>query len=426
MKTPYRSEAQPFAESGTGMKIPLLLVTELFPPAIGGSAVLFQEIYSRLPGADMRVLTKRWPKIPPGHQQENGFSIHRELEYSGRWGVIDPSALGIHLRAARQIRRLLPRRAGIVHCGRALPEGVTALLARAAGGPCYACWAHGEDLSTALASREFTLLMKVVYRHAEFVLANSQNTAAMLTDLGVSPRKIQVVYPAVDCARFNPEVDGADVRRQYAGDEDILLLSVGRLQRRKGHDVAIRAMNALRNEFHNLRYVIVGDGEERGRLEQLAVQFGLTDRVFFAGNASSDRLPAFYSACDLFLMPNRVDNGDIEGFGIVFLEAAAAGKPSIGGRSGGVPEAVEHGRTGLLVDGSDEQSVASAIRTLVRCEEQRHRFGAHGLARVREEFNWNRAAAIVERLQFDWAQRALAANRLSQVKTVEIQQPRLL
>ena len=357
----------------------VVLLTELYPPAVGGSAVLFHGIYSRLDDADVSVVT------PPA---------------TSRWGVIDPRGLAGHVRLAAQLRRLLRRRQGFVHCARALPEGVAAMMAQSLGGPGYVCWAHGEDLASALTSRELTWLTKMVYRRATAALANSRNTASMLTGLGVPETKIHIVHPAVDADRFHPRVDGSAVRRRFAPDaSDVLLLSVGRLQRRKGHDVAIQAVAALRSRCPNVRYVIAGDGDERQRLERLVAEHHLEDRVSFAGIVADADLPAFYAACDVFLLPNRVDDGDIEGFGIVFLEAAASGKPVIGGDSGGVPEAVERDVTGLLVDGARVEAVADAIAELATSDERRRRMGLAGRVRAQQCFSWQHAASRVSDLQ---------------------------
>jgi phosphatidylinositol alpha-1,6-mannosyltransferase len=372
-----------------------LLFSELFPPAIGGSAVLFEGIYSRLLDADVQVLTDA-----AGAASEDWHGPMRVFRRSlaTRWhGVMDPRGLAHHVRVGLQLRRLAS--GAIVHCGRAVPEGITAMLARLVGGPRYVCWAHGEDIAGALASREFALLTKLVYRFADAAIANSRNTAGLLRSLGVPSEKIEIVYPAVDTDRFRPDVNGCSIRRRYAGPGDVLLLSVGRLQRRKGHDVAIEAMAQLADELPNLRYVIAGDGDERARLEELARARGVNDRVFFAGVVADDDLPAYYAACDVFLLPNRIDNGDLEGFGIVFLEAAATGRPAIGGDSGGVPEAIERDVTGLLVDGADARHVASAIRALAGSEERRRQMGAAGRARARDAFSWPRATAIVSELQ---------------------------
>jgi phosphatidylinositol alpha-1,6-mannosyltransferase len=147
-----------------------------------------------------------------------------------------------------------------------------------------------------------------------------------------------------------------------------------------------------------LRYVIVGDGDERARLEALVGHHGLRDRVTFVGEVPGGDLPGYYAACDIFLLPNRIDDGDVEGFGIVFLEAAAAGKPTVGGRSGGVPEAVEDGTTGLLVSGTDVQELSAAIRRLATSATARDRMGRAGRARVLSGLTWERAADQVGEL----------------------------
>lgn len=373
----------------------VLLLSELFPPAVGGSAVLLKGIYSRI-DADVSVLTHG--EASNRGETQDGLRVFRMPLETRSWGVRSMKALQHHLRVAMRIRRLLPRHDGIVHCARALPEGLAAWVSRMTGGPPYVCWAHGEDLTTALTSREFTALTSLVFRGAAAALANSRNTATLLSQLGVPDEKIHVVHPAVDADRFHPKVNGQRVREQYAQPGEILLLSVGRLQRRKGQDVAIQAVAALKHELPGLRYVIAGDGEERERLTRLVAECGVQDRVFFAGIVPDEELSEYYAACDVFLLPNRIEEGDIEGFGIVFLEAAASGKPTIGGDSGGVPEAVERDVTGLLVDGSVEQ-VMYAIRALATSEERRRRFGLAGRVRADGCFSWQRAASAVSALQ---------------------------
>lgn len=377
----------------------IVLFTELFPPAVGGSAILFHGIYSRLRESEVIVLADGLATSSAEPADATSLRMVRRRFGSRRWGLLDPTACWQHVRLGTHLRRLARNGRTVVHCGRALPEGVAAWLGRVTGGPRYVCWAHGEDLATALTSREFTYLTKMVYRWADAAVANSMNTARMLGELGVPDSKITIVYPGVDADRFHPRVDGRQLRRRFAHDGDVLLLSVGRLQRRKGHDVSIQAIAALKDKLPNLRYLIVGDGDERTRLEQLSAEHNVHDRVFFAGTVPDCDLPEYYAACDIFLLPNRIDHGDIEGFGIVFLEAAAAGKPVIGGSSGGVPEAVERNVTGLLVDGSDVSSVAAAILDLATSQERRRRMGLAGRARVLGRFSWQRAAAAVSALQ---------------------------
>jgi phosphatidylinositol alpha-1,6-mannosyltransferase len=215
----------------------------------------------------------------------------------------------------------------------------------------------------------------------------------MLQDFGVSAERIAIVYPGVDAERFRPDVSGAEtLRGRHADGNEVLLLSVGRLQKRKGHDLVIKALAADRRGLKHVKYVIAGDGEERKALEALAADCGVGDRVTFLGEVSAALLPVYYSACDVFVLPNRIEGGDIEGFGIVFLEAASAGKPVIAGRSGGVPEAVADGQTGILVSGTDPNELAETIRQLAIDASRRRRLGAAGRTRVLESFTWSRSA----------------------------------
>ena len=378
------------ADHGAGR---ILLASEAFPPLVGGSAVLFDGIYSRIHDADVTVLAQTGAEPQEPHV---GRMRILQRDIAAPWsGFTSRAAFLRQGRLALSIRRLSAFPDAVVHCGRPLPEGLAALLARCTRGAPYVCWAHGEDLAMALTSREFTVLTRQVFRFAAAALANSRHTAGLLSRFGVSSRKIHIVYPAVDIETFSPGVDGCAVRSRIAAEGDVVLLTVGRLQRRKGHDTTIRAVAMLRGDLPHLRYVVVGDGEERARLEELARTLGVADRVVFAGTVASADLPAYYAACDMFVLPNRVEPGDVEGFGIVFLEAAATGKPTIGGNSGGVPEAIEAGRTGLLVDSADAGHVAAAVRQLASSIKQRQVFGEAGRRRVCERFTWPRAAREV-------------------------------
>lgn len=378
-------------------------MSELFPPDVGGSAVLFDEVYRRLAACEALVLTDG---AGDGAHSTPPLVISRGLVRMREWGVLNADGMVNYLRRAMQIRSMASRhRPCIVHCGRALPEGVSALLAKMANGPKYLCWAHGEDIVSARSSRELFFLMRRVLSGAHALIANSHNTRALLEDSGARPERIHVVHPGVDDCRFSASRDPQVVRARYGVQDAFILLSVGRLQRRKGHDHVLAALASLGDLLPSLCYIIVGEGQERRRLEGLVEAFGLGGRVIFAGQVSGDDLPMYYAASDVFVLPNRVDDdGDLEGFGIVFLEAAACGKPVIAGNSGGVSEAVEDGVTGILVGGTDTAELAGAIRQLTLSSELRQRLGQAGRKRVQREFTWERAAAHVERIHLEVAE----------------------
>jgi phosphatidylinositol alpha-1,6-mannosyltransferase len=365
----------------------VVLVSELYPPAIGGSGVLLENLYTRLPGLPVHVLTHG----EAGERLQHGVDVHEVSMAAPDWGLVRPACLRRHLRVARRIRELAPGPSGVVHCCRGLPEGLSAWFARRP----FVCWTHGEELGFASTSRELTWLLRRVYGRAAAVLANSHNSARLLGNWGVPSERITVVHPGVDAVRFGAAEGGTEWRAKYAAGGEVLLLSVGRLQRRKGHDLALEAVASLRELRPGIRYLIAGDGPHRSALEAQAQALGLGQAVVFLGAVPEAPLPSLYAACDIFLMPNRQDGVDFEGFGIVFLEAAAAGKPAIGGRSGGVTEAIEDGVTGLLVSGTDVIELAETIRRLATGPDLRRRMGDAGRNRVLAEFTWERGAEKV-------------------------------
>jgi phosphatidylinositol alpha-1,6-mannosyltransferase len=372
----------------------ILLVTELFPPSVGGSAELLANTYQRVESVATTVLTDRsGTKGRPGQR----LSVRHASLRTRQWGLMHPAGLANHLHVARHIWTSSRHGIGAVHCGRALPEGLSAMLAHAAGAPPYLCWAHGEELAYMRSSRELRWLAAQVFRRSRAVVANSQNTADLLAPFGVEPAKIHVVRPGVDAGRFRPDLAGAArLRRELAPDNHIVCLTVGRLQKRKGHDVVIEALAALGTAASHVTYVIVGDGEERVRLESLVRERGLGSAVVFKGRVDGAELASYYAAADIFVHPNRIEGNDFEGFGIVFLEAAACGLPVIAGNSGGVPEAVVHGETGLLVSGTDVGELKTALLALLTAPEKRRALGHAGRSRAATQFTWQHAAARIE------------------------------
>lgn len=382
---------------GTGTPAGVLLLSELFPPAIGGSAELLWNVYSRIEGFPVAVLTNDSAAPSPAHDT-GSFEIHRRPMTYTRWGMLHSKGLVRHLRIAAAARRLSPG-ASVVHCARALPEGLDALLASAATGRPFICWTHGEELAFVRSSRELSWLMNLVFRRAAAIVANSRNTLTQLEQAGAPIERAEVIHPGVDTVRFQPGGEPARrLRARLARPGELLLLTVGRLQRRKGHDHVIEAMAGMTASHPNLRYLVVGDGEERAALEQLVAARSLTDRVTFAGSVPASELPAYYGAADLFVHPNRLDGGDFEGFGIVFLEAAAAGLPVIGGATGGVPEAVAANRTGLLVSGTCVAELRAALARLADSAELRHSMGQQGRRRAESDFSWGAAAKTITSL----------------------------
>jgi len=367
-----------------------LVITALFLPTKGGTAVWFDEVYRRLGGKEIHIVTADVPGAEE-HDALHPNSVHR-LKLRRHWWL-RPESLGMYAKfLAASLRLGLRHDFEAVHAGRVLPEGLVGwVVARAIRRP-LVVYAHGEEVTTWRQAGK-RRVMAWTYRHADCVVANSEFTRDELTKLGVRPERIVLIYPGVDIARFRPGLPYDDLATGIGlvkGER--LILSVGRLSRRKGFDQVIQAMPRLVEQGIAARYVVIGIGEDREYLRQLAVKHGVSERVHFLGHVAPEDLPRWYNAADVVAMPNREIDGDTEGFGMVFLEAAACGKPALAGLAGGTGAAVVDGVTGLRVDGASTSAVAEAISRLLWDPGLARDLSERGHARAIAGFSWGRVA----------------------------------
>ncbi|MHB1507996.1 MAG: glycosyltransferase family 4 protein [Acidimicrobiales bacterium] len=366
-----------------------LLVTNDFPPKIGGIQSLLHELWRRLPPEDVTVLTTRFEGAE-AFDRDQGFRIVR-----ARSRALLPTP-GL----VRQIRALAGEvGAGLVVLDPALPLG---LVGRWLERP-YAVLLHGAEVTVPARLPLARNLLISVLRPAEAVVAFGGYPAAEARR--VLPRSqphIVVVPPGVDIDRFRPlspeERKAARVRLGLPVDGQ-LIVSVSRLVPRKGIDVLIKAVALLRADFPDLHLAIGGQGRDRDRLARLARSRGLQHAVHLLGRVSEHDLPLLDGAADVWAMlcRDRWLGLEQEGFGIVFLEAAAAGVPQLAGRSGGAHEAVIHGETGLVLDNpADAAAAAAVLRTLLLDPSCRARLGQAARERVEREFDY---AVLTERLR---------------------------
>ena len=243
---------------------------------------------------------------------------------------------------------------------------------------------HGNDLKL-LEGKKGGRYLKALSA-ADIVVCNSSSTAARASHFGIDSYKLHTINPGIAVKQFdrcNPKL----MRERLGIGDRPMLLTVGRLVERKGHDVVIRAMRRIQENIGDVVYVVAGTGPAEGNLRDLATALGIP--VLFCGYVSDQDLVDYYHACDVFIMPAReIGDHDVEGFGIVYMEANACGKPVIAGRSGGVEEAVLDGVTGLLVDPLDETQVADAAVRLLMDPGYAHCLGSNGQKRAKEQFDW--------------------------------------
>ena len=227
---------------------------------------------------------------------------------------------------------------------------------------------------------------------AELLLPVSDYTAdktrTLLDKHGLDLPRIERLHARVDSDRFNPEIDGGDFRRRSGIPEtDKVVLSFGRLVRRKGVHRLIAVWKELTARCPEAHLVVAGTGPALSSLKRAARRAG--ERVTFVGRVAEVDAPACYAACNVFALPvvDRWFGLEIEGLGVVLLEAAACGKPSVTGRSGGTPEAVIDGRTGLVVDAADRGELVDAVATLLNDPQKAAALGAAGRRHVEEHFS---------------------------------------
>ena len=232
-------------------------------------------------------------------------------------------------------------------------------------------------------------LLRAVYAHAKRVIAISGFTRDSLAAFGVDPAKTAVVFPGAPAAHpLAPEALEV-LKAHFTVDTPHLIFAVGRFMPRKGHATLLRAMPRILEEFPDALLVMAGQGPMMRSVVPLAYDLGVREHVLFPGRLSDDEVAGLYQACEVFALPTGAGpRGQVEGFGLVFSEAHAYGKPVVAGRSGGVVDAVLDGETGILVEPDDPDATADAILRLMRDPALARRMGEAGRQRVEQELNW--------------------------------------
>ena len=375
-----------------------LLLTENFPPKEGGSSRWFWELYSRLPNDKVLIVANDTPEGREFDKTHELDIVRIELE-STEWGLASTKGLGFYWETIRKVLKLI-KEYGIeeVHCGRVIPEGVIARALKLLAGARYNCFVHGEDVETAATSREHSLLVKNVCKNASMLICNSENTANIVHKLGFdSGSKCEVLHPGVDTSRFEVAAPDTSFRQQMGWSGKRVLLTVGRLQRRKGQDFLIKSMPALLKEFPDLFYAVVGRGECYDELISLVDQHKLHDNVCVYPDMDDEALIKCYQQCDIFILPNRTIDNDIEGFGMVLVEAQVCGKPVIAGDSGGTRETMNIGKTGHIIDCSSTENLLKELSPILRNREIVD--GEVDIADyAKKRFNWDQHVAKAKRL----------------------------
>ncbi|HEV3289640.1 MAG TPA: glycosyltransferase family 4 protein [Streptosporangiaceae bacterium] len=369
----------------------VLVVTNDFPPRAGGIQSFVHALAVRLPVGSVTVYAPAWPGAAE-FDAAQPFPVERH-----------PTSLMLPVPpVARRAARLL-RRDGCdtVLFGAAAPLGLLAPSLRRAGARRLVAITHGHEAGWAVLPGARSLLRRIgdttdtvtylgEYTRARLARALSPAAAGRMTRLA----------PGVDTGAFRPGPGGAAVRERLGLAGRPVVVCVSRLVPRKGQDTLIRAWPDVLAAVPGALLLVVGDGPYRAALQRLAAGTGVAGSVVFTGPVPWPELPAYYRAGDVFAMPCRTRRRglDVEGLGIVYLEASATGLPVIGGDSGNAPDAIRAGETGHVVDGRSTAEVAARLVELLTDPAVAKAMGEKGMAWVDQEWRWDLVAQRLERI----------------------------
>ena len=361
-----------------------LLITNDFPPRPGGIQSFVHNLAVRQPPGSVVVYASSW-RGAEKFDADQPFEVVRE-----RTRVLLPTPL-IARRAARLARAY---DCDTVWFGAAAPLGLLAAgLRRRAGIRPAVALTHGHEVGWAALPGARSALRRIG-RGVDVTTYLGEYTRARLARVLDGLTELRRLAPGVDVDTYHPEVDGGRVRSRLGLADRPVVVCVSRLVPRKGQDMLIRALPEIRRRVPDAALLVVGGGPYRSTLEKLARQTGLERDVVFTGSVPSAELPAHYAAGDVYAMPCRTRNRglDVEGLGIVYLEASATGLPVVAGDSGGAPDAVREGETGYVVGGRDVAQLADRVATLLADRDLARQFGAAGRAWVEREWRWETQA----------------------------------
>jgi phosphatidyl-myo-inositol dimannoside synthase len=363
----------------------VLLVTNDFPPRRGGIQSYLVEFVSRLAATGEHTLTvyaPQWKDAETFDARTAGYHVVRHP------GTLMLPGAGVDIR----MRRLIAEH-GIdtVWFGAAAPLGLLAHRARQAGATRVLASTHGHEVGWSMLPVARSVLRRIG-ENSDVVTFVSRYTRARFASAFGPHAALEHLPPGVDTDRFRPDpASRAELRTRFGLGQRPTVVCLSRLVPRKGQDMLIRALPSIRQRVNGAALVIAGGGPYLAALRRLADRSGVSDHVTFTGGVPAADLPAYHAMADVFAMPCRTRGAglDVEGLGIVFLEASATGVPVIAGSSGGAPETVRHNKTGMVVDGRSVNQVADAVSELLADPDRAAAMGAAGRDWVTAQWRWD-------------------------------------
>ncbi|MFW5691178.1 MAG: glycosyltransferase family 4 protein [Chloroflexota bacterium] len=365
----------------------ILFYTSEFPPDPGGAGMYMYQMAAHLRafGHDVRAV------VYQGHRPEatiEAFNAAQTFPIVRMRAMRDLPALRAAVRGRRPAVAVTDDPVSLLHLRRVFFGTRARLIAVG----------HGSEFRQ---SRLPVRWAKVwLYDHCDHLVANSHFTLERMRAVGIRSGRVTIVHPGGSIDQPDPGTVDALRQRHNIPPGAPVIVTVGALSPRKGQDVMVRALPLLKAQYPDVRYVIVGrdrtDGQMTAMLRQLAAASGIADNVIYAGSVEEAEKGAYYALADVCALLSRNTHVDVEGFGIVVIEAALCGRTTVGTAGTGVAEAILDGQTGLLVPQDDPQRTAAAIQRLLADPDLRARLSAAAEARARSEYNWEARARVFD------------------------------
>ena len=372
----------------------VLLVTNDFPPRRGGIQSYLVELVSRLAATGehtVMVYAPQWKGADAFDAQTEGYQVARHP------GTLMLPVPTVDIR----MRRLIAEHdIDTVWFGAAAPLGLLAQRARQAGASRVLASTHGHEVGWSMLPVARSVLRRIG-DDSDVVTFVSRYTRGRFASAFGPQAGLEHLPPGVDTDRFSPDpASRVELRARYGLGQRPTVVCLSRLVPRKGQDMLIRALPTIRQRVDGAALVIAGGGPYLETLRRLADRLRMSEHVTFTGGVPAADLPAYHAMADVFAMPCRTRGAglDVEGLGIVFLEASATGVPVIAGCSGGAPETVRHNKTGLLVDGRSVNQIADAVTELLADPDRAAAMGAAGRDWVCAQWRWDALAARLSEL----------------------------
>ncbi|NMH99439.1 glycosyltransferase [Pseudonocardia acidicola] len=366
-----------------------LLVTNDFPPRAGGIQNYLQALADRLPAGELAVYAPAWPGAAE-FDAGRGYPVHRH-----------PTSLMLPVPAVARRAAALAREHGAttVWFGAAAPLALLGPgLRRRAGVERVVASTHGHEVGWSMLPGARQALRRIG-SDADVLTVISRYTRGRVAAAFGPHAALEHLPSGIDGEIFRPDPGArAELRARYRLGEAPVVTCVSRLVARKGQDMLVRVLGELRRRVPGTRLLIVGSGPDAGRLRRLAAEHGVSEHVVFTGAVPAAELPAHHAVGDVFALPCRTRGGglDVEGLGIVLLEASACGVPVVAGDSGGAPETVLEGRTGHVVGGRDTAALTDALARLLADPDRAQAMGAAGREWMLQDWSWS---GLVRRLR---------------------------